>query len=413
MTTDRARPRDTADNDQKPVGYGRMLRKEDPRFIRGQGNYVDDVQLPGMLHLAILRSPYAHARIKQHRHHRRAGPPEGEGRHHRRGPGREGPGLDADAVQRHPGRAGHRQGALPGPGGGVRRRRGPLLGPRCARAHRRRLRAAGPGDRRPHGARPRRAGDPRRPGGQDRQPHLRLGGRRRGRDRRRLRHGRRRRQAGDRLSPRASRADGDLRLRSPTGPGDRQADAVVHDPGAARPPHGVRARGRVARAQDPRHRPDIGGGFGNKVPIYPGYVCAIVGVDGHRQAGEVDGGPQREPDRPPASPATTHGRRDRRDQRRQDPGDPRQRAGRPRRVQRRRRADQVPGRFLPRLHRQLRHRGRVLPHDAASTPTRHPAGWPTPARSAITEAVYLVERMVDCLAYELEMDPGRAADART
>ncbi|MFA9566264.1 MAG: hypothetical protein ACERLM_16440, partial [Acidimicrobiales bacterium] len=54
---------DTADNDQKPCGYGRMLRKEDPRFIRGRGNYVDDVQLPGMLHLAILRSPYAHATI--------------------------------------------------------------------------------------------------------------------------------------------------------------------------------------------------------------------------------------------------------------------------------------------------------------------------------------------------------------
>ena len=40
-----------------------MKRKEDPRFIRGRGNYVDDVVLPGMLHLAILRSPYAHARI--------------------------------------------------------------------------------------------------------------------------------------------------------------------------------------------------------------------------------------------------------------------------------------------------------------------------------------------------------------
>jgi aerobic carbon-monoxide dehydrogenase large subunit len=51
------------DNDQKPVGYGRMLRKEDPRFIRGRGRYVDDVQLPGMLHLAILRAPMAHARI--------------------------------------------------------------------------------------------------------------------------------------------------------------------------------------------------------------------------------------------------------------------------------------------------------------------------------------------------------------
>jgi len=50
-------------NDHKPNGYGRMLRKEDPRFVRGMGQYCDDVQLPGMLHLAILRSPLAHARI--------------------------------------------------------------------------------------------------------------------------------------------------------------------------------------------------------------------------------------------------------------------------------------------------------------------------------------------------------------
>jgi carbon-monoxide dehydrogenase large subunit len=51
------------DNDQKPIGHGRMLRKEDPRFIRGKGRYVDDLQLKGMLHLAILRSPMAHAKI--------------------------------------------------------------------------------------------------------------------------------------------------------------------------------------------------------------------------------------------------------------------------------------------------------------------------------------------------------------
>ena len=56
-------PEDLADNDQKPCGHGRMMRKEDPRFIRGRGTYVDDVALPGMLHMAILRSPYAHARI--------------------------------------------------------------------------------------------------------------------------------------------------------------------------------------------------------------------------------------------------------------------------------------------------------------------------------------------------------------
>jgi carbon-monoxide dehydrogenase large subunit len=41
-----------------------IKRKEDPRFIRGQGHYVDDIQLPGMLYLDIVRSPYAHAKIK-------------------------------------------------------------------------------------------------------------------------------------------------------------------------------------------------------------------------------------------------------------------------------------------------------------------------------------------------------------
>jgi carbon-monoxide dehydrogenase large subunit len=41
-----------------------MKRKEDPRFIRGLGRYVDDIQLPGMLYLDIVRSPFAHARIK-------------------------------------------------------------------------------------------------------------------------------------------------------------------------------------------------------------------------------------------------------------------------------------------------------------------------------------------------------------
>src|SRR3954454_15092118 len=49
--------------DERPVGFGRMKRKEDPRFVRGQGTYVDDVKLPGMLHGAALRSPLAHARI--------------------------------------------------------------------------------------------------------------------------------------------------------------------------------------------------------------------------------------------------------------------------------------------------------------------------------------------------------------
>ena len=45
-------------------GVGQSIkRKEDDRFIRGKGTYVDDIVLPSMLHMAILRSPLAHARL--------------------------------------------------------------------------------------------------------------------------------------------------------------------------------------------------------------------------------------------------------------------------------------------------------------------------------------------------------------
>jgi carbon-monoxide dehydrogenase large subunit len=45
------------------VGH-RVRRHEDARLIEGQGRFLDDVTLPGMLHMAILRSPVAHARIR-------------------------------------------------------------------------------------------------------------------------------------------------------------------------------------------------------------------------------------------------------------------------------------------------------------------------------------------------------------
>ena len=44
------------------IGHS-VLRKEDDRFIRGKGTYVDDITLPNMLHMALLRSPLAHARV--------------------------------------------------------------------------------------------------------------------------------------------------------------------------------------------------------------------------------------------------------------------------------------------------------------------------------------------------------------
>src|ERR1700716_3829556 len=44
---------------------GKSIRRvEDPKFLLGAGGYVDDLSLPGMLHAALVRSPYAHARIK-------------------------------------------------------------------------------------------------------------------------------------------------------------------------------------------------------------------------------------------------------------------------------------------------------------------------------------------------------------
>ncbi len=45
-------------------GVGHSVRRvEDDRFIRGAGNYIEDIKLPRMLHMAILRSPYAHAKL--------------------------------------------------------------------------------------------------------------------------------------------------------------------------------------------------------------------------------------------------------------------------------------------------------------------------------------------------------------
>src|SRR5438309_232759 len=41
-----------------------IKRPNSPKFLRGEGRYVADISLPGLLHAAFLRSPHAHARIK-------------------------------------------------------------------------------------------------------------------------------------------------------------------------------------------------------------------------------------------------------------------------------------------------------------------------------------------------------------
>jgi carbon-monoxide dehydrogenase large subunit len=53
--------------DQRPASGGigeSVLRKEDAEFITGQGRYIDDVKLPGMLHAAFTRSPFGHAEVR-------------------------------------------------------------------------------------------------------------------------------------------------------------------------------------------------------------------------------------------------------------------------------------------------------------------------------------------------------------
>ncbi len=62
MTTDTERELRTS---PEIGGMGHSVkRKEDPRFIRGAGEYIEDVNLPGQLWMDIVRSPYAHAKIK-------------------------------------------------------------------------------------------------------------------------------------------------------------------------------------------------------------------------------------------------------------------------------------------------------------------------------------------------------------
>ena len=344
-----------------PIGFGRMLRKEDARFLRGQGNYVDDVELPGMLHGAILRSPYAHARIVS---------------------------IDTSAAEAHPKVKAVITGA-------VLETLGLAWMPTLSYDAQAvlatdKVRFQGQevafvvaedrysardalelidveyeplpaGRRRPQGARRRRPGHPRRQGGQDRQPHLRLGGRRQGGDRRGVRQRRRRRRPGHALPARRTRR----RWR-------RAASSPTWTRSTASSRSGARPRRRTPTARSTRSSPACpstrsrssrrtsAAASATRSAIYPGYVCSVVGSI-------VTGKPVKwMEDRSEnlmstvVRPRLPHARRDRRDEGRQDPRPPRRRARRPRRVQRHRPADEVPGRLLPHLHRLLRPRGRAL-----------------------------------------------------
>ena len=344
-----------------PIGFGRMHRKEDVRFLRGEGNYVDDLQLPGMLYGAILRSPYAHAKILS---------------------------VDTSAAEALDGVKAVITGAVLETLGLASmptlsydtqavlatdkvRFQGQEVAfvvaesryiardalelivvdyeplPAVADAKK----ALDPGMRRGH---------PRRQGGQDRQPHLRLGGREPRGHRGRVRCGRGRGDQGHPLPARAPGPDGDLRLGGPHGPRHREAQAVDHDAGAARAPHGLRAGRRAPRAEHPGDQPRHRRRLRQQGADLPRLRLLDRRLHRHRQAGEVDGGPLGEPHVDRVRPRLPHEGVDRRDARGQDPRRQGRRPRRSRRVQRRRPADEVPGRLLPHLHRFLRLPGGAL-----------------------------------------------------
>ena len=207
-----------ADRPTRSAALGHSVkRNEDARFIRGKGNYVDDITLPGMLHLALLRSPFAHARITLDRHVARRGAARASS-----------PSSPASCWRSTTSPGCRRSPATPRP-----------CSPptRCASRARRSRRSS---PRSPYiakdalelidvdyeplpaittpaaGARGRRAGHPRRQGGPDRQPHLPLGGRRQGGHRPGLRRGRQGRRRSTPSTRAATRRRSSAAAASPT-----------------------------------------------------------------------------------------------------------------------------------------------------------------------------------------------------
>ncbi len=262
----------------------RRRRVEDSRFIRGRGHYVDDIVLPGMLHMEILRSPLAHARITKIDTSKAYDIPgvrlvlTGDMMATRnlawmptlsydtqavlatdkvRFQGQEvacviadDPYIARDAceaidVEYEP---------LP-----------PIVNPTQALAD---------------GCSP----DPRRQGEPARQRRLRLGGGRQGAHRARVRRGRRGLQDLDALPALPPVAAGVLRLDRRLRPGHRQADGLHDDAGAAHRAGRRRADRRAPRAPDPDHLARPRGRLRQQGAGLPGIRDVDPGLDPHRAA---------------------------------------------------------------------------------------------------------------------------------
>ena len=392
------------------MGHGRMLRKEDRRFVRGRGSYLDDIALPGMLHLAVLRSPVAHARIVS---------------------------VDTLAAEAHPKVKAVVTGAMlaerglawmPTLSGDVQavlatdkvRFQGQEVAFVVAEdrySARDALElidveydAARAGRRRTPCARAGRAVDPRR--------------RARARPTTTASTGRpatRPRPTRCSTAPTSSCSQELVFPRVHPAPLETCGAVADYDRvdekltlwATTQAPHAHRTLYAMF-AGIPEHRirviaPDIGGGFGNKVPIYPGYVCAIVGS-------MVTGRPVKwTEDRTENLVASGFARdyvmtrRDRRDQGRPDPRGcaatcsptTARSTGRPRRAS-------SPAGFFGVFTGSYDLDAAYCSMTAVHT-NKAPGGVAYACSFRIAEAVYLVERMVDLLAARARHRPGRAA----
>ena len=294
-------------------------RVEDNRFIRGKGNYTDDITLPGMLHMEILRSPLAHARIVS---------------------------IDATKAWDIPGvhlvltgemMATRNLAWMPTLSYDTQavlatdkvRFQGqevacviaddPYIAKDACEAIEVEYEPL-PVDRQPGaGRRRRRAGHPGRQGEPAGQCDLRLGSRRRGGYRPGLRAGRRDLQAEAALPALAPVADRVLRLHRGLQPGHLQAHRVYDHAGAAHHPGRGRAGRRAARAHDPDHLAGHRRRLRQQGPGVPGLRLLDPGFDPARAAGEVDRGQVGQPDLDRLRPGHLPGRRDGAAPRRQDP----------------------------------------------------------------------------------------------
>ncbi len=295
-----------------------VKRKEDPRLLTGQAKFTDDFTLPGMAHLAVVRSP---VRARAHQGH-----PDEEGRRDRGRPrrlhrqGHEGGRLRPDPLRVGRPRLRREDAAVSAdrdrrrPLRGQRRRdrRGDrsLRGARRRRGRRGRLRAAAGRRRREEGDR---EGTPAAPPGRAEQPRLHVEGR--GRQRGcRLQVGRRGRLRADHQPAPDPERDGDARGARRVPVGDRRGHALGDVPEPAHRPLPALARHRHPREQDPRHRARGGRRLRQQDPALPRGHDGDLRVEAVRLPGQVGRDAVRELPRHDPRPRPHPGRRDGREE---------------------------------------------------------------------------------------------------